>query len=122
MYFWPPPPAHLNPTAAPIDPKADHRRKLAEKLAELEERRSAKRPAREPGQWPDGVDASVRLTTEASAIAKRLRHTMSEWLPVDGAWKARCLKCSAGVTVSPRELRAAPIKGEAVTFHCTKPA
>lgn len=96
-----------------------HRRELERQLA------ARAKPAEEPRAqpvWPDGVDVGLRLKAEAEAIATRLGHEITQWIPQSGAWRSRCLRsgCYAGALVTPRAFRRAPITGEAVTFACEK--
>lgn len=63
----------------------------------------------------------MRLKGEANAILLRLGHAkMTDWLHLDGVWKARCLTCSAGVVLNPRSYVRAPIVGEAIAFECRR--
>lgn len=107
----------LPPYVSVEDRRKAHAEEVRRKLAELQERDKLREP-RPAGVWPDGVDVSVRLTREAKAVAERLGHKLSEWLPREGEWRARCVTCSALVVVAPRDFARAPIRGEAATFRC----
>lgn len=109
----------LPPFVSVEDRRKAHAEEVRRKLLELQERDKPREP-RPAGEWPDGVDVTRRLLGEAGAIARRLGHKMSEWLPImqTGEWRARCLSCSALVIVAPRDFLRAPIRGEAATFPC----
>lgn len=110
-------PLPLPPIPSVEDRRKAHAEEVRRKLLELQDRDKPREP-RPAGVWPDGVDATVKLTREAKALAERLGHKLSEWLPREGEWRARCLSCNALVIVAPRDFRRAPIRGEAATFPC----
>lgn len=72
--------------------------------------------------WPSRDDVAYELCLQAGAIAERLGHEMTTWLTVAGTHRSRCMRsgCYAPAIVTPRAFRAAPIRGEAVTFACKK--
>lgn len=115
--FGPFPPLVMPPQPSVEERRKAHAEEVRRKLAELQERSAPGKP-RPAGEWPDGVDVTLRLTREAKAVAERLGHKLSEWLPREGEWRSRCVSCSALVVVAPREFRRAPIRGEAATFPC----
>lgn len=115
--FGPFPPPQMPPQPSAEERRKAHAEEVRRKLAELQERDRPREP-RPAGLWPDGVDAAVKLTREAKAVAERLGHKLSEWLPREGEWRSRCVSCSALVVVAPREFRRAHIRGEAATFPC----
>jgi hypothetical protein len=72
--------------------------------------------------WPARDDVAYDLCLQANAIAERLGHEMTTWLPGPTALRSRCMRsgCYAGATVTPRAFSRAPMTGEAVTFACKR--
>jgi hypothetical protein len=70
--------------------------------------------------WPTRPDIALELCQQATAIATRLGHWLAPWIQTATDLRARCAECRAGAIVAPRAFHRAPIRGEAVTFHCEK--